>query len=79
MDESLGAVLDALDPTGHGADTVVVFLSDNGMSVPFAKATVYRDVRTSRVWGPSDSPRESPISEGPRALGPYPPPTDGDR
>jgi N-sulfoglucosamine sulfohydrolase len=52
MDDSLGAVLDALDATRHAADTVVVFLSDNGMSVPFAKATVYRDVRTSRRLGP---------------------------
>src|SRR5262249_13708286 len=43
MDESLGGVLDALDASGHVTDTVVVFLSDNGMSVPFAKATVYRD------------------------------------
>ena len=68
MDESLGAVLAALDAAGHADDTVVLFLSDNGMSVPFAKATLYRDVRTSRVWGPSDFPRESPTSEGPRAF-----------
>jgi hypothetical protein len=66
-----GRLLDALDAAGRARDTVLVFLSDNGMSVPFAKATLYRDVRTSRVWGPSDSRRESPISEGPRALGPY--------
>src|SRR5262245_901503 len=31
----------ALDATRHAADTVAVFLCDNGMSVPFAKATVY--------------------------------------
>ena len=68
MDESLGAVLAALGAAGHADDTVVLFLSDNGMSVPFAKATLYRDVRTSRVWGPSDFPRESPTSEGPRAF-----------
>ncbi len=48
MDRSLGAVLDALDAAGHVGDTVVVFLSDNGMSVPFAKATVYRD----GTWSP---------------------------
>jgi hypothetical protein len=35
-----------LDAAGHADDTVVLFLSDNGMSVPFAKATLYRDVRT---------------------------------
>jgi N-sulfoglucosamine sulfohydrolase len=48
MDESLGAVLAALDAAGHTDDTVVVFLSDNGMSVPFAKATLYRD----GTWSP---------------------------
>jgi N-sulfoglucosamine sulfohydrolase len=48
MDESLGAVLAALDAAGHADDTVVLFLSDNGMSVPFAKATLYRD----GTWSP---------------------------
>jgi hypothetical protein len=46
----------------------VVFPLRRRHVVPFANATVYRDVRTSRVWGPSDFPRESPISEGPRTL-----------
>jgi N-sulfoglucosamine sulfohydrolase len=49
MDESLGAVLAALDAAGHADDTVVLFLSDNGMSVPFAKATLYRDGTLSPV------------------------------
>jgi N-sulfoglucosamine sulfohydrolase len=42
-------VLDALAAGGHADDTVVVFLSDNGMSFPFAKATVYR----SGTWTPT--------------------------
>ena len=33
MEDSLGAVLDVLDATGNAGDTVVVFLSVNGMSV----------------------------------------------
>ena len=48
MDQSLRAALDALEAAGHAGDTVIVFLSDNGMSVPFAKATVYRD----GTWSP---------------------------
>ena len=40
-DDVAGAVLDALDATGHADDTVVVFLSDNGMAFPFAKANCY--------------------------------------
>jgi N-sulfoglucosamine sulfohydrolase len=48
FDESLGQVLDALDAAGHAGDTVLVFLSDHGMSFPFAKATVYRN----GTWSP---------------------------
>lgn len=48
LDASLGAVLDVLDRAGHGGDTIVVLLSDNGMSAPFAKATVYRH----GTWSP---------------------------
>lgn len=48
LDASLGAALDALAAAGHDADTVVVFLSDNGASFPFAKASVYRH----GTWSP---------------------------
>jgi N-sulfoglucosamine sulfohydrolase len=48
LDASLGATLDALAAAGHDADTVVAFLSDNGASFPFAKATVYR----RGTWSP---------------------------
>ena len=40
-DVALQGILAALDESGHADDTVVVFLSDHGMSFPFAKATVY--------------------------------------
>src|SRR5262249_34816308 len=48
LDTSLGETLDALAAAGHDADTVVVFLSDNGASFPFAKASVYR----RGTWSP---------------------------
>jgi N-sulfoglucosamine sulfohydrolase len=48
LDASLGATLDALAASGRDRDTVVVFLSDNGASFPFAKATVYRH----GTWSP---------------------------
>ncbi len=43
MDESFRRILGAIEARGHGGDTVVVFLGDNGMSFPFSKATVYRN------------------------------------
>ena len=40
-DQVIGAVLDALDEAGFAENTLVLFLSDNGMSFPFAKANCY--------------------------------------
>jgi len=40
-DESVGRILAALDDAGLTDTTLVVFLSDNGMHFPFAKANVY--------------------------------------
>jgi len=40
-DRVVGSVLDALDETGFTESTLVLFLSDNGMSFPFAKANCY--------------------------------------
>lgn len=40
-DDVVGAVLDALDDAGAAGDTLVAFLSDNGMAFPFAKANCY--------------------------------------
>ena len=43
FDASFGGVMAALKAAGRDADTVVIFLSDHGMSFPFSKATVYRN------------------------------------
>jgi N-sulfoglucosamine sulfohydrolase len=40
-DDVVAAVLDALDDSGQADRTLVVFLSDNGMAFPFAKANCY--------------------------------------
>lgn len=40
-DDVVGAVLSALDTAGQTANTLVIFLSDNGMAFPFAKANCY--------------------------------------
>jgi len=40
-DESVGAVLQALKETGFHHNTLVMFLSDNGMAFPFAKTNCY--------------------------------------
>lgn len=40
-DDVVGAVLDALAEAGEADSTIVVFLSDNGMAFPFAKANCY--------------------------------------
>ena len=40
-DETVGAVLRALDDTGHRDDTLVMFLGDHGMALPFAKTNCY--------------------------------------
>ena len=47
-DQSFAALMAALKDSGREADTVVVFLSDHGMSFPFSKATVYRN----GTWSP---------------------------
>jgi len=40
-DETLGAVLRALDESGLADNTLIMFLSDNGMAFPFAKTNCY--------------------------------------
>jgi N-sulfoglucosamine sulfohydrolase len=40
-DETTGAVLRALDAAGLADGTLVIWLSDNGMALPFAKANVW--------------------------------------
>jgi N-sulfoglucosamine sulfohydrolase len=40
-DDTVGAVLAALDATGLADETIVMFVSDHGMPLPFAKTNVY--------------------------------------
>jgi N-sulfoglucosamine sulfohydrolase len=48
FDHSFGELMTALTAAGRADDTLVVFLSDHGMSFPFSKATVYRN----GTWSP---------------------------
>jgi N-sulfoglucosamine sulfohydrolase len=48
-DDSVGAVLRALKDSGREEDTLIVFLSDHGMALPFAKTTVYQH-GTNTPW-----------------------------
>ncbi len=41
VDVCFKGILEALKASGHENDTIVVFMSDHGMSFPFSKATVY--------------------------------------
>lgn len=40
-DETIGAILKALDDSEFSDNTIVMFISDNGMAVPFAKSNCY--------------------------------------
>lgn len=40
-DDGVGSVLRALRGSGHDQDTLVIFLSDHGMALPFAKTQLY--------------------------------------
>jgi N-sulfoglucosamine sulfohydrolase len=48
-DESAGAILEALEESGFADNTIVMFLSDNGIAVPFAKANCYLN-STKTPW-----------------------------
>jgi N-sulfoglucosamine sulfohydrolase len=48
FDVAFGLVMKELTAAGRDADTLVVFMSDHGMSFPFSKATVYRN----GTWSP---------------------------
>lgn len=41
LDDMVGAVLKAIEDSGTENETMVVFLSDNGMALPFAKTNCY--------------------------------------
>ena len=48
-DQSAGAILKALEESGFAKNTIVMFLSDNGIAVPFAKANCYLN-STKTPW-----------------------------
>lgn len=48
LNQTFAGLMDALKSAGQADNTVLVFLSDHGMSFPFAKATVYRH----GTWSP---------------------------
>jgi N-sulfoglucosamine sulfohydrolase len=50
FDQSFGELMAALKNAGRLDDTLIVFLSDHGMSFPFSKATVYRNGTWSPVF-----------------------------
>lgn len=41
LDDTFGKVMQALQESGFGENTIVVFISDNGIAIPFAKANTY--------------------------------------
>ncbi len=41
MDQGIGLILDALEETGKDKDTLVIYISDNGIPFPGAKTNVY--------------------------------------
>jgi arylsulfatase A-like enzyme len=41
LDQGVGAVLEALDGTGRGRNTLVILTTDHGLAFPGAKATLY--------------------------------------
>jgi N-sulfoglucosamine sulfohydrolase len=41
LDDTFGRVMQALDESGYRDNTLVVFISDNGIAIPFAKCNVY--------------------------------------
>jgi N-sulfoglucosamine sulfohydrolase len=41
MDRGVGAILHALEQSGHREDTVIVFTTDHGIAMPRAKSTLY--------------------------------------
>jgi N-sulfoglucosamine sulfohydrolase len=48
FDVTFGLLMKELKAKGRDADTIVLFMSDHGMSFPFSKATVYRN----GTWSP---------------------------
>ncbi|MBK0330879.1 sulfatase [Brachybacterium sp. MASK1Z-5] len=65
-DDVVGEVLDALEDSGQAQETIVVFLSDNGMAFPFAKANCYlRSTSTPLIVAWPGRIREGAVLEEP--------------
>ncbi|MCA9122063.1 MAG: sulfatase [Planctomycetaceae bacterium] len=69
LDDTFGRVMDALDESGFASNTIVVFLSDNGIAVPFAKCNAWFHstrtpllVRWPGVVGPGTANRTDFVS-----------------
>ena len=59
LDQTFGELIAALKAADHFDDTVIVFVSDHGMSMPFAKATLYRHATLTPLlfrWPGMDTP-----------------------
>ncbi len=41
LDDTFGRVMDALEETGFNDNTLVIFMSDNGIAIPFAKCNTW--------------------------------------
>ncbi len=41
LDQGIGRLMEVLEATGHAEDTMVIYISDNGMPWPGAKTTLY--------------------------------------
>jgi len=41
LDDTFGKVMQALEESGYKDNTLVIFISDNGIAIPFAKCNVY--------------------------------------
>ena len=61
FDISFGLIMKELTTAGRDTDTVVVFMSDHGMSFPFSKATVYYNGTWSPVFVRIPSTKESQV------------------
>lgn len=48
LDQSFAGLLATLKESGQEKNTIIVFMSDHGMSFPFSKATIYRN----GTWSP---------------------------
>jgi N-sulfoglucosamine sulfohydrolase len=57
LDSGIGMLLETLRETGHSADTLVIYLSDNGRAFPGAKTTLYDEGihLPLIVWSPAQS------------------------